>query len=145
MPNAKDHNAGIIEEFRANGGKVGGFFEGTTMLLLHTKGVKTGRPRTNPVMYLPDGERFIVFGTKSGAPTDPHWVRNVLADPDPKIEVGTRTIPVRAVQITGPERDEFYARQVERRPDFAEYLKKTTRIIPAIALEPLEPLEPTET
>lgn len=139
MPDTNDPNAGIIEEFRANGGKVGGFFEGTTMLLLHTKGVKTGLPRTNPVMYLPDGERFVVFGTKSGAPTDPQWVRNVLADPDPKIEVGTRTIPVRAVQITGPERDELYARQVERRPDFAGYPKKTSRTIPAIALEPREP------
>ena len=132
-----DPNAAIIEEFRANGGKVGGFFEGATLLLLHTKGVKSGLPRTNPLDYLPDGERFVVFGTKGGAPTDPHWVRNVLADPAPSVEVGTRTIPVRAVMITGPERDELYARQVERRPGFADYPRKTTRVIPAITLEPI--------
>jgi deazaflavin-dependent oxidoreductase (nitroreductase family) len=132
-----DRNAGIIEEFRANGGKVGGYFEGATVLLLHTKGAKTGLPRINPLVYLLDGDRFVVFGTFGGSPVDPQWVRNVLADPSPSIEVGTRTIPVRAVQITGPERNELYARQVERRPDFAEYPKKTARVIPAIALEPV--------
>ena len=132
----KDRNAAIIEEFRANGGKVGGYFEGTTLLLLHTKGAKTGLPRTNPLAYLPDGDRFVVFGTKSGAPTDPDWFRNLVADPDVTIEVGTRTIPVRAVVVTGCERDELYARQAERRPVFAEYERKTARKIPVIALEP---------
>jgi len=135
-----DHNAGIIEEFRANGGTVGGFFEGATMLLLHTKGAKTGLPRTNPILYLLDGDRYVVFGTKSGAPTDPDWVRNVLVADDARIELGDRTIRVRATQLTGPARDELYARQVERRPDFAEYPKRTTRTIPAIALEPVEPV-----
>ena len=133
-----DHNAAIIEEFRANDGKVGGFFEGATLLLLQTKGAITGRPRTVVLNHLPDGDRFVVFGTRGGAPTDPHWVRNVLADPDPTVETGTGTIPVRAVEITGPERDELYARQVERRPMFAEYPKKTSRTIPVIALERVE-------
>jgi deazaflavin-dependent oxidoreductase (nitroreductase family) len=99
--------------------------------------VKTGLPRTVPLDCLPDGDRFVVFGTKGGAPADPHWVRNVLADPNPTIEFETRTMPVRAVRITDPEREELYARQIERRPGFAEYPKKTSRVIPAIALEPV--------
>ena len=137
MRDPNDRNAHIIAEFRANGGKVRGYFEGATMLLLHTRGVQSGLPRTNPLVYLPDGERFVVFGSKGGAPTDPQWVRNVLADLSPSVEIDTRTIPVRAVEITGPERDELYARQVERRPAFAEYGRKTPRKIPVIALEPL--------
>ena len=74
MPGSNDPNTGIIEEFRANGGKVGGYFEGATLLILHTKGVKTGLARIKPLDSLPDGERFVVFGTKGGAPTDPYWV-----------------------------------------------------------------------
>lgn len=132
-----DHNAPIIEEFRANGGKVGGFFEGASLLILHTKGTKTGRPQTVVLNHLPDGERFVVFGTKGGAPEDPDWVRNVLADPSPTVETGTETIAVRAAEITGPERDELYARQVELRPVFGEYPKKTSRTIPVIGLEPV--------
>lgn len=132
-----DPNAKIIEEFRANAGKVGGYFEGATLLLLRTRGVKTGLPRTKPLVYLPVGDRFVVFGTNGGSPSEPHWVRNVLADPSPSVEIGAETIPVRAVQIAGPERDELYARQVERRPGFAEYPTKTTRVFPAIALDPL--------
>ncbi|HEX5904372.1 MAG TPA: nitroreductase/quinone reductase family protein [Actinomycetota bacterium] len=132
-----DHNAPIIEEFRANGGKVGGFFESASLLILHTKGAKTGRPQTVVLNHLPDGERFVVFGTKGGAPEDPDWVRNVLADPSPTVETGTETIAVRAAEITGPERDELYARQVELRPVFGEYPKKTSRTIPVIGLEPV--------
>ena len=132
-----DHNAPIIEEFRANGGKVGGFFEGASLLILHTKGTKTGRPQIVVLNHLPDGERFVVFGTKGGAPEDPDWVRNVLADPSPTVETGTETIAVRAAEITGPERDELYARQVELRPVFGEYPKKTSRTIPVIGLEPV--------
>lgn len=137
MPDPSDWNAAIIEEFRANAGKVGGPFEGATMLLLHTKGAKSGLPRTNPLVYLPDGDRFVVIASKGGAPEDPQWYRNLLADPNVEVEVGTRTIPVRATVITGPERDELYARQVERRPAFADYERKTARKIPVIALEPV--------
>ena len=132
-----DYNTGIIEEFRANNGKVGGFFEGATLLVLHTKGRTSGKPQTVVLNHLKDGDRFVVYGTKGGAPTDPDWVANVLADPSPIIETGTETIPVRAVQITGPERDELYARQVERRPVFGTYPGKTSRVIPVIALEPV--------
>jgi len=135
MPN--DRNAGIIEEFRANAGRVGGFFEGKTLLLLHTRGAKTGLPRTNPLVYLPDGERFVVIASKGGAPSDPDWFRNLVADPNVTVEVGTRTIPARAVVVTGPERAELYARQAERLPAFAGYERKTTRTIPVIALEPV--------
>ncbi|MGE5459432.1 MAG: nitroreductase family deazaflavin-dependent oxidoreductase [Solirubrobacterales bacterium] len=131
-----DYNAPIIEEFRTNDGKVGGPFEGATMLLLHTRGARTGQPRVNPLVYLPDGDRYVVFGSKGGAPTNPDWYHNLIANPDVTIEVGTSTIAVRAREITGPERDELYARQVERRASFADYPKKTDRLIPAIALEP---------
>jgi deazaflavin-dependent oxidoreductase (nitroreductase family) len=131
-----DWNTEIIEEFRTHEGKVGGPFEGAHMLLLHTKGRKTGQPRVNPLVYLPDGNRYVVFASKGGAPTDPEWFRNLVADPDVTIEVGTQTIPVTAVVITGPERDQLYARQVEARASFGEYERKTTRVIPAIALEP---------
>jgi deazaflavin-dependent oxidoreductase (nitroreductase family) len=137
MPDANDRNARIIEEFRANEGKVGGYFAGRPMLLLHTKGRKTGLPRTNPVVYLPDGDRFVIIASKGGAPKDPQWYRNLVADPNVEIEVGTRTIPVKAVVITGPERDELYARQVEKMPAFADYERKTERTIPVIALEPV--------
>ena len=132
-----DYNAGIIEEFRANRGKVGGFFEGATLLILHTKGRKSGKPQTVVLNHLEDGGRYVVYGTKGGAPEDPDWVANVLADDSPTIEVGTETIPVRAVQIHGPERDELYATQVERRPVFGTYPEKTSRVIPVIVLEPV--------
>jgi deazaflavin-dependent oxidoreductase (nitroreductase family) len=132
-----DHNTPIIEEFRANHGRVGGFFEGATLLILHTKGRKSGKPQTVVLNHLQDGDRFVVYGTKGGAPTDPDWVANVLADPNPSIETGAETIPVRAIEVTGPERDELYAEQVDRRPVFGTYPGKTSRTIPVIALEPV--------
>ena len=131
-----DYNAPIIQEFRANRGKVGGFFEGAALLILHTKGRKTGRPQTVVLNHLQEGDRFVVYGTKGGAPTDPDWVANVLADPSPSVETGTETIPVKAIEVTGGERDELYAKQVELRPVFGTYPGKTSRTIPVIALEP---------
>lgn len=134
-----DWNAHIIEEFRANEGRVGGFFQGATMLLLHTEGRRTGRERVNPLVYLPDEDRWVVIGSKGGAPVDPDWVRNLEANPDVTIEVGTERIPVRATKILreGSERDELYARQVARRPGFADYLDTTAgiRTIPVIVFE----------
>jgi deazaflavin-dependent oxidoreductase (nitroreductase family) len=137
MPDADDFNAHTIEEFRANEGRVGGYFEGATMLLLHTKGAKSGLHRTNPLVYVPDGDRYVVIASKGGSHTHPDWYYNLLADPNAEIEVGTQRFPVRATVVTGLERDELYARQVERRPGFADYEKKTTRKIPVIALEPV--------
>jgi deazaflavin-dependent oxidoreductase (nitroreductase family) len=136
---ATDHNAGIIQEFRANQGRVGGYFEGQTLLLLHTVGRRTGRPRVNPAVYLPDGDRLVIFATKSGAPANPHWYHNLMENPNVEVEVGSETIPVRAVEIQDErEREALYARQVERVPGFAEYPKQTNRRIPIIALERVE-------
>ncbi|HET9672530.1 MAG TPA: nitroreductase/quinone reductase family protein [Actinomycetota bacterium] len=135
----EDRNRAIIGEFRANGGRVGGWFEGATMLLLHTTGRATGREHVTPLVFLPDGDRWVVIGSKGGAPTDPDWVRNLEADPAATIEVGTETIPVRAAAILrdGPERESLYRRQVERRASFADYLARTEAIrrIPVVVLE----------
>ena len=131
-----DWNDGIIDEFRANEGRVGGYFEGASMLLLHTVGRKSGEPRVNPLVYLPDGDRFVVMATANGSPKHPEWYFNLLANPDVEIEVGTETIPVHAAEIEDEaEREALYARQVERRPGFAEYPEKANRRIPIVALE----------
>jgi deazaflavin-dependent oxidoreductase (nitroreductase family) len=134
MTNANDFNQRIIEEFRANGGVVGGPFRGAPMLLLTTTGAKSGRQRVNPLVYLPDGDRFVIIASKGGAPTNPDWYHNLLANPETTIEVGTETIPVRADVLTGEERDRLYAKQAAERPAFAEYQAKTARRIPVIAL-----------
>jgi deazaflavin-dependent oxidoreductase (nitroreductase family) len=134
-----NRNQAIIDEFHEHDGTVGGFFEGATILLLHTTGRKTGADHVTPVVYLPDGDRWVVIGSKGGAPADPDWVRNLEANPDATIEVGTGTIPVRATAILreGSEWESLYRRQVERREGFADYLVKTEGIrrIPVIVLE----------
>jgi deazaflavin-dependent oxidoreductase (nitroreductase family) len=133
---ATDRNTRIIEEFRTNEGRVGGYFEGHTLLLLHTKGAKSGQARVNPLAYLPDGDRLVIFATKGGSPTNPDWYHNLMAHPDVDVEVGTETFPVRAVEIQDDrEHDALYARQTERMPGFGDYPKRTSRRIPVIALE----------
>jgi deazaflavin-dependent oxidoreductase (nitroreductase family) len=134
MSEFEDLNTRIIAEFRANHGKVGGNFEGAPMVLVHTTGARTGAERVNPLMYLPDGDRYLIFASKGGADTHPAWYRNLLAHPDIEIEVGDETIPVHAEELKGAERDEKYAEQARRYPGFAEYQKKTSRVIPVIAL-----------
>lgn len=129
-------NEGVIEEFRKNHGKVGGPFSGAPILLLHHVGAKTGKARVNPVMYLKDGDRYLVFASKGGGPKHPDWYHNLKAHPDVQIEVGDAKIDVRAKEITGRERDQLYARQSSLRPQFADYEKKTTRVIPVISLTP---------
>jgi deazaflavin-dependent oxidoreductase (nitroreductase family) len=131
-----DYNADVIAEFRANHGKVGGNFEGAPLLLLHTTGARSGQERVNPVMYLRDGDRYLVFASKGGAPSSPDWYHNLKADPDAEIEVGDETIAVRAEEVTGAERDAKYAEQAALFPGFADYEKKTDRLIPVIALSP---------
>lgn len=129
-------NQPIIDEFRANDGKVGGYFAGANMLLLHTTGAKSGQIRTNPLIYITDGDRLVVFATKSGADSNPDWYYNLLANPIALIELGTEQFRVRATAlIEEPERSRLYAKMVEHRPDFAEYEHKTRRKIPAIILE----------
>jgi deazaflavin-dependent oxidoreductase (nitroreductase family) len=135
MTTANDFNQRIIDEFRANAGTVGPPFAGAPMLLLHTTGAKSGARRINPLVYLPDGDRFIIFASKGGAPTNPDWYHNLVAHPETTIEVGQETIPVNAVVITGEERDRLYAKQASLRPAFGEYQEKTTRRIPVVALE----------
>lgn len=132
---ANNWNSKIIEEFRANGGKVGGPFEGGTLLLLTTTGAKSGKQRVNPLAYLPDGERYVIFASKAGAPTNPDWYYNLVAHPQVTLEVGTEQFEATATEVTGGERDQLYARIVERMPGFGDYEKKTTRKIPVIALE----------
>jgi deazaflavin-dependent oxidoreductase (nitroreductase family) len=130
----KNWNAAIIEEFRANQGRVGGPFAGRPMLILHTVGRKSGRERQNPLVYLRDGDRLLVFASKGGAPTHPDWYHNLKANGDVTVEVGTETVPMRANEVTGDERDTLFARQVEAMPQFGEYQKDNPRTIPVIAL-----------
>jgi deazaflavin-dependent oxidoreductase (nitroreductase family) len=131
-----DFNAQIIAEFRAHQGRVGGRFEGATLLLLHTTGAKSGAPYTHPVVYLADGGRYVVFASKAGAPTNPGWYHNLKAHPEVSIEVEDRTIAVTASELTGSERGRLYDRQTELSPQFAQYQAKTERVIPVIALTP---------
>jgi deazaflavin-dependent oxidoreductase (nitroreductase family) len=130
-----DWNSSIIKEFHDNGGKVGGPFEGRTLLLLHSKGARSGQTRINPLAYMVEGDRFIVFASKAGAPTNPDWYYNLIANPEVTIEVGAETLPARATILEGEERDRMWARVVELMPGFGDYEKKTDRTIPAIALE----------
>ena len=130
-----DFNTAIIEEFRANQGKLGGPFTGAPVLLLTTTGARSGKRRTNPVAYLPDGDRVVIFASKAGAPTNPDWYHNLRAHPDVTVEIGDETRDVRAVVLEGKERDELFARQKQRMPGFADYEAKTDRVIPVIALE----------
>ena len=123
-----------IDEFRASHGRVGGNFAGAPLLLLHTVGARTGQQRINPVMYLADGDRYLVFASKAGSDSNPDWYWNLRAAPDTAIEVGDETIAVRATELTGAERDEKYRTQSERFPGFAGYQQQTSRTIPVIAL-----------
>jgi deazaflavin-dependent oxidoreductase (nitroreductase family) len=131
---ADEFNQRTIAEFRANSGRVGGNFAGAPLLLLRTVGARSGRPRINPVMYLADGDRYLVFASKAGSDRNPDWYWNLRANPEVTIEVGEETIAVHATELTGAERDEKYRVQAERYPGFADYQQKTSRTIPVIAL-----------
>ncbi|MPZ50852.1 MAG: nitroreductase family deazaflavin-dependent oxidoreductase [Dehalococcoidia bacterium] len=135
MQNPVNRNQALIDEFRANSGKVTGRHERSTLLLLTTMGAKTGRSHTTPVGYMPDGSRFLIFASKGGGPTNPDWYHNLLANPIATVEVGEEAFMARAVVLNGEERDRLYARQVERSPAFDEYELKTKRKIPVVALE----------
>lgn len=134
MSEANERNQKVIAEFRANGGKVNGPFEGRTLLLLHTKGAKSKAERINPVAYVRDGERYVVIASKGGAPTNPDWYYNIVADPELTIEVGTEKFKVHATVSDEPERTRLYNKMVEMMPGFDDYRKKTTRKIPVIVL-----------
>jgi len=135
MTERDDWNKKIIDEFRANAGKVGGQFAGAPLLLLHTTGAKSGKARINPMMYLADGEDHVVFASKAGAPTNPDWYHNLVANPRASIEVGEQTLNVVARVAEGETRERLWSRQKELYPGFADYEAKTTRQIPVVILE----------
>ncbi|MFJ6673068.1 nitroreductase/quinone reductase family protein [Actinosynnema sp. NPDC091369] len=129
-----DFNQQVIDEFRANAGRVGGPFEGGRLILLTTTGARTGARHTNPVGYLPDGDRIVVIASAGGAPRHPDWFHNLVADPVVQVEDGVFTYQAEATVLEGEERDRLWARAVESDPGWAEYQAKTTRQIPVIAL-----------
>ncbi|GAB2677608.1 nitroreductase family deazaflavin-dependent oxidoreductase [Nocardia goodfellowii] len=134
---ASDFNANIIEEFRANAGKVGGPFAGRELLLLTTTGAKSGLPRTSPLAFLRDGDRIVVIASKAGAPTNPDWYHNIRTNPEVTVEIGTDKFQAHATPIDeGSERDRLFAAMVEVMPGFADYVEKTTRVIPVVTLAP---------
>ena len=137
MGDRQDWNKKIIEEFRANQGKVGGMFEGTPILLLHHTGAKSGKVRVNPLAYQANGDRLVVFASKGGAANNPDWFHNLKANPRATVEVGTETRDVRARVAEGEEREKIWSRQKEIMPGFAGYETETTRQIPVIILEPV--------
>ena len=134
MNNVNEWNKAIIEEFRENDGKVGGQFADTPLLLLHTTGAKSGLPRLNPVAYIADGERFVIMASKGGAPTNPDWYYNLVANPEVSVEVGSEQFQARATIAAEPERTRLYEKMATANPGFAEYQRQTTRIIPVIIL-----------
>lgn len=138
MIEINDRNKHIIDEFRANHGKVGGRFEGKTLLLLHTHGAKSGKERINPTAYVRDGDRLVVIASKGGADTNPDWYYNVLANPQVNVEVGTDKFRAHATVAEEPERTRLYNKMVEVMPGFDDYRRKTTRVIPVIILTPVK-------
>jgi deazaflavin-dependent oxidoreductase (nitroreductase family) len=138
MSSPNDWNQSIIEEFRANGGKVGGPFAGNTLLLLHTTGAKTGEPRINPLATIKDGDRYVVIASKGGAPTNPDWYYNVIANPVITIEAGIEEFQARAAVAEEPERTRLFEKMAAAMPGFTEYQRNTTRILPVIVLTPIK-------
>jgi deazaflavin-dependent oxidoreductase (nitroreductase family) len=131
----KAFNKSIVHEFRGNGGKVGGPFEGATLLLLTSTGAKSGQPRLAPLAYLTIDGKMIIIGSKAGADTNPDWVHNLRANPQAHIEVGTDAYDVTARELPAEERDATYPKVVALAPGFGEYQSKTTRIIPLFELQ----------
>lgn len=130
-----DWNRQIITEFRENGGKVGGPFEGAPMVLLTHTGARSGTRRVTPLMALVDGDDLVIFASKAGAPTHPDWYHNLVAHPDASVEFGTESFAVRARVAEGAERDDLWARQKTAYPQFQGYEDSTSRVIPVVVLE----------
>ena len=130
-----DWNVGVVDEFRANEGRVGGMFEGAPLLILHTIGARSGLDRETPLMYLSLNERLYVFASKAGADTHPDWYHNAKANPSVSIEIGTNTIAKTAVELDRADRDTIFSEQASRFPQFDEYAAGTDRVIPVIELK----------
>jgi deazaflavin-dependent oxidoreductase (nitroreductase family) len=128
-------NEGVVDEFRANGGQVGGRWAGAPLILVNHRGAKTGREYTTPLAYTRDGDAFVVYGSKGGMPAHPHWFLNLVAHPDVTVEVGGETIPVIARLAKGEERARLWAARVAESPSFADYQAATVREIPVVVFE----------
>jgi deazaflavin-dependent oxidoreductase (nitroreductase family) len=139
MSDPNDWNSKIITEFRANAGKLGGSFEGAPVLLLHTTGAKTRLERVHPMMYRRVGDNYAVFASKAGAPTNPDWYHNLVANPAVKAEIGSQIVDLTARVADSAERETIWAAQKADYPGFAEYEEKTSRQIPVVILEPAAP------
>jgi deazaflavin-dependent oxidoreductase (nitroreductase family) len=142
MPNLEDFNgdfnafnAALIDEFRANAGRVTGMFGGAPLVLITATGAKSGKKRTTPIVYTTDGENIVIIASKGGSPTSPDWFHNLLANPDVKVELATESFDAKARVAEEPERERLYRAQAELMPNFAEYEKATTRKIPVVVLE----------
>ena len=131
-----EYNQKVIEEFRANGGEVTG--RGRTVLLLHTIGAKSHKEHVNPVAHTRDGDRYVIIASKGGAPTNPDWYHNIVANPFVNVEVGTEKFQAKATIVEEPERTRLYDQMAAVMPGFAEYRQKTTRVIPVIVLTPVK-------
>ncbi|MFZ0887312.1 MAG: nitroreductase family deazaflavin-dependent oxidoreductase [Candidatus Binataceae bacterium] len=130
-----EFNKKVIEEFRANGGKVGGQFAGAPMVLLTHQGAKSGKTYTTPLVYSKDGDRFVIIASKAGAPSNPSWYHNLVAHPEVTLEIGAEHFKARTVIIKGEERERLFNAQAQQMAVFNEYRKRTARQIPVIALE----------
>ena len=137
MTSMNDFNRQVIEEFRANGGVVGGPFAGRPLLLLTTTGAKSGKERTSPLVYMADGDRMVIIASKGGAPSNPDWYYNLVANPEVTVERGTERFAARAAVVDEPERTRLFTKVSDKMPGFAEYQSKTERTIPVVVLEPV--------
>lgn len=135
LDDVNEFNRGIIQQFRANGGKVGPPFEGAPLLILHSTGAKSGKTRLAPVVYQQVGDSWAIFASKAGAPDNPDWYHNLVANPSATIEVGTEAVPVTARVLDDAERGPIWTRQKELMPGFAEYEAQTDRTIPVVVLD----------
>jgi deazaflavin-dependent oxidoreductase (nitroreductase family) len=135
MGEPNNFNQNVITEFRANEGKVGGYFATASLLLLTTTGAKSGQTRVAPLAYATDGDHIIIIASKAGAPTHPDWYYNLLANPVATVEVGTERFQVQAMVAAEPERTRLYAKMAEQMANFAEYERLTTRKIPVVILK----------
>src|SRR5688572_23165121 len=135
MSDPNDFDQLLIEEYRATGGRVSGQFAGAPLLLLTTTGAKSRQPRTAPLAYSTDGDRLVVIASKGGAPTNPDWYHNLVANPSVTVELGAETFPATATVPEGEERDHLFDRMAAQMPGFADYQRQTTRRLPVVVLE----------
>lgn len=135
MTDFNEFNRSVVEEFRANEGKVTGMFAGAPMILVTHRGAKSGKEYTSPLVHTRDGDAYVIIASKAGAPDDPQWFRNLVANPDVTVEVGAEKFAARARVAEGAERDRLFRAQADAMPNFDEYATKTTRTIPVVVLE----------